>query len=274
MFSLPTAAQTVPPEEEEGVVHWAYGAFLGSGWYNVSGDRKAFVLRIPPRWTYRKASIDESGKRQTGIEFRLPLTLGLNQVDNLDGILDSTNFSTVSFTPGVEFVVPVNQEFQLRPYFNLGWGTEVGGKESAWVYHAGIKARYALPARKVDWGVLGAIQYAGYTPNIGDSSDMLNVMIGLENRHQFGDYEFAGNQLFLEWHGTYSRLSDPATFRRRNNPDIEIHDILEAGVSISMGEIPFRIFGINFQRFGLSYQVSSDGNYRAIKFNLRSPFSS
>ena len=86
MFPLSVLAQTVPPVEEEGVVHWAYGAFLGSGWYNVSGDRKAFILRIPPRWTYRQASIDEMGKRHTGIELRLPLTLGFNQVDNLDGI--------------------------------------------------------------------------------------------------------------------------------------------------------------------------------------------
>jgi len=275
MFSAGAVGQTVPPgEEQEGVVHWAFGSFLGTGWYRVSEDRNAFVFRIPPRWTFRPSSIDETGRRQTGIEFRFPVTLGLAEVEQLDGILDSQNFSTISFTPGIELEIPVNRKWSLRPYINLGWGTEFNGGESGWVYHTGIKSRYALPGTRADWGFLTAIQYAGFTPDNGESSDMLNLMAGLETRHHFGKFEFDGNPLFLEWHATYSRLSDPASFNRRNNPDVKIHDIWEAGVSISMGDIPFRVLGMNFQRFGLSYQLSSDGKYRAIKFNVRSPFSS
>ncbi len=257
---------------EENIVHWAYGSFLGTGWYRVSADRKAFVLRIPPRWTYRQSGMDDEGNRQIGIEFRFPLTLGLAQIDDLGGIINQENFTTASFTPGIELEIPVTEKWLLRPYLRVGWGKELDGGESAWIYEGGIKSRYVLPIKKGDWGLLGAVQYAGYKPNVGASSDMLNLMVGIETRQPLGQFSFRDNPLYLEWQVTYNRLSDPASFRRRGDPNIEIHDFWEGALAVSMGDKPFRIFGMNFDRFGLAYQISSDNRYRAIKINLRSPF--
>ena len=45
-------------------VHWAMGAFFGTGWYQVDDNRSVFVFRIPPRQTLRESSFDENGKRK------------------------------------------------------------------------------------------------------------------------------------------------------------------------------------------------------------------
>ena len=100
----PSSAQ----DTGEDSVHWAYAAFLGTGWYKLDSNRQVYVLRIPPRWYFRDSSIDESGKRQLGIEFHFPLTFGLHKLEQLDDFIDLDNIGTVSFNPGVEIEYPVS----------------------------------------------------------------------------------------------------------------------------------------------------------------------
>ena len=257
---------------DEGVIHWAYGSFLGTGWYRVAGDRKAFVLRIPPRWVYQNSGRSQDGEKTIGIEFLFPLTLGLEQIDDIPEIISSENLTTASFTPGVELEIPLNTNWVLRPYVMAGWGKEFTGKESAWIYQAGVKARYSFPQGNGNWRWLSAIQYAGYSPNNDKSSDMLNLMTGIENRQKLGDWAINSNQLFLDWHFSYNRFSDPASFRRKGDPDIEVNGFWEAAAAISFGEKPIRILGFKFDRLGFAYQISSDSEYRAIKLSLSSPF--
>ena len=52
-------------------VHWAMGAFFGTGWYQVDDNRNMYIFRIPPRQTLRESSIDEKGKRKLGIEIHV-----------------------------------------------------------------------------------------------------------------------------------------------------------------------------------------------------------
>jgi hypothetical protein len=257
---------------DDGVIHWAYGSFLGTGWYRVAGNRKAFVLRIPPRWVYQGSGWTEDEKPKIGIQFLFPLTLGLEQIEDIPAIISSENLTTASFTPGVELEIPLNNSWVLRPYLMAGWGKEFAGKESAWIYETGIKARYSLAWGNGNWRWLNAVQFAGYSPNEGKSSDMLNLMTGLENRQRLSDWSLNGNPLFLDWHVTYNRFSDPASFRRKGDPDIEVTDFWEGAAAISFGDKPIKILGFKFDRLGLAYQISSDTEYRAIKLNLSSPF--
>ena len=266
------AGNEVPADSEDGSIHWAYGSFLGTGWYKISGDRKAFVLGIPLSWKNRQSGWTEDGERQTGIEFRFPVTLGLAQIEDITSIVVPDNFSTASFTPGIELEIPLNRDWLLRPYLMAGWGKEVGGSESAWIYESGVKARYSLPWGNGSWGWLSAVQFAGFNPNIGESSDMLNLMTGIESSQPLGTWTFNSNQLFLDWHVTYNRFSDPATFRRNGDPRIEVTDFWEGAAALSFGEKPIKILGFKFDRLGLAYQISSDNEYRAIKLSLKSPF--
>lgn len=266
------ADNEAPADPEDGSIHWAYGSFLGTGWYKISGDRKAFVLGIPLSWNYQKSGWAEDGKRQTGIEFKFPVTLGLAQIQDITSIVLPDNFSTASFTPGIELEIPLNRDWMLRPYLMAGWGKEIGGDESAWIYESGVKARYSLSWGNGNWDWLSAVQFAGFSPNVGESSTMLNIMTGIENQQQLGNWAFNGNQLYLDWHFTYNRFSDPASFRRNGDSRIEVTDFWESAAALSFGNKPIKILGFNFDRLGLAYQISSDSEYRAIKLSLKSPF--
>lgn len=275
LLFLPTAAfanDEAVADSEDGSIHWAYGSFLGTGWYKVSGDRKAFVLNIPLSWDYQTSGWTEDGKRQTGIEFKFPVTLGLAQIQDISSIVSADNFSTISFTPGIELEIPLSKNWLLRPYILAGWGKEAAGDESAWIYESGVKARYALAWGNGSWAWLNAVQFAGYSPSTGKSSDMLNIMTGIENSQKLGDWSFNNNQLYLDWHFTYNRFSDPASFRRNGDDRIEVSDFWEAAAAISFGDKPIRILGLNFDQLGFAYQISSDNEYRAIKLSLKSPF--
>jgi hypothetical protein len=51
-----------------------------------------------------------------------------------------------------------------------------------------------------------------------------------------------------------------------------IQDQWEIGLALAKEGKPIKIGFMSFEHIGLSYKRSSNGHYRAISFNLRSPF--
>lgn len=52
-----------------------------------------------------------------------------------------------------------------------------------------------------------------------------------------------------------------------------VHDQFEVGIAMSLRDRPFKLWFLKFDRLGLGYTVSSDGNFEAITFSMRSWFS-
>ena len=127
-------------------VPWAYGAYFGTGWYQIEGDRDIYVIRYTPRWEFREAEIAEDGTRTIGIEFRVPITFGLDNFsyDDLIGSADPDNLSSLSFTPGIDITIPITEKWLLRPYGAVGWGGSFSSSESVLTYWGGIKSRYSF----------------------------------------------------------------------------------------------------------------------------------
>ena len=254
-------------------VHWAMGSFFGTGWYQVDENRTVYLLRIvPPRQTLRESSIDENGNRRLGIEFQYPFSLGLQKLDFLQDTIDSDNFATVSFTPGVQVEIPVTEKWYLRPYAHLGWGTELNSSESAWIYAGGIKSRYRLGNGKIKWSLLNAIHYAGYSPDFDNSGEYGSFMTGLEFNQPLKRFKLGGDDTLLNWHVTYNYLFDNLDFYVDENQIESINDTWELGLALGKGKKKLKIWFMSFEHVGLSFKQSSNGNYRAISLNTRSPF--
>ena len=161
-YSTTAKAQLLAIEEEPAKqVHWAMGAFFGTGWYQVAENRTVYIFRIPPRQTVRESSFDENGKRKVGVELQYPLSIGLHNLDEIPDFIDFDNFGTISFTPGVQVEIPVTQKWYLRPYAHIGYGVETTTSESAWIYYGGLKSRYRLGSGRVDWSLLNGLYFAG-----------------------------------------------------------------------------------------------------------------
>jgi len=264
--AVPAQAQQQPIS-----THWAFSAFFGSGWYQISENRTVFIVRIPPKQTLRHSSFI-AGKRIIGVELHYPLSIGLTNVDDFGGLIEPDNFATFSFTPGVELEVPVTEKWSLRPLVHAGWGKETNDSNSAWIYYAGIKSRYTPGNTRVDWSLLNSLYYSGYSPKHGQSEDLASVMLGAEIRQPLPWSDSAGNQLNLDAHFTYSKLLNQAEFFTPRRLSENIDDQWEIGLALRRSGKPLSLWFMKFEHVGLAYRWSSDGDYRAITLNFHSPF--
>jgi hypothetical protein len=267
-------AQAVPYEPEpEKQVHWALAAFFGTGWYQVDKNRSAFIFRIPPRQTVREAGWHEDGKRKLGIEIQYPLALGLHKLEDIPDFIEFDNYGTLTFTPGVQVEIPINHQWSLRPYAHLGFGYEKQSDEWAGIWYGGIKSRYQLgESDKLRWSLLNGIYYAGYKPEFKNRGQYASAMAGLEFNQPLGRMQLAGEPVWLNWHVTYNYLFDRLNFHVDEERTESIEDQWEVGLALGHSGKKVKIWFMSFEHVGLSYKWSSNGRYKAISFNLRSPF--
>jgi hypothetical protein len=265
-------ADKQPREDPARQVHWAMGAFFGTGWYQVDANRSVYIFRVPPRQTLRESSFSADGKRTLGIEFQYPFSFGLNKLDTLPDFADFDNYATVSFTPGVQVEIPVTEKWYLRPYAHLGWGMELNNSDSAWIYYGGLKSRYRLGSDESRWSLLNAIHYAGYNPEFEKRGRYGSFMTGLEFDHPLKGVTLGGDEAWLNWHMTYNYLLDKLNFHVEDDRVESINDQWELGLALGKGDKKMKFWFLSFEHVGLSFKWSSNGTYKAISLNMRSPF--
>lgn len=253
-------------------VHWAYSSFFGTGWYQIEDARSVFVLRVPFRHTLRESSLTGTGTDKLGIEIKYPVTVGLHDIEDLGGIVENDNFASITFAPGIELEIPINERWYLRTLAHLGWGTDIGADESAWIYYAGIKSRYEFPAKKNQWSLLGGLYYAGFSPDEGRSDHLAVAQLGTELKQPLGKARFHGEPIDLHWTFMYSFLGNDLHFNLPDGSFDPIGDQIEVGLQVSLRNRSFKVWFLDVQRLGVAYQFSSSGQLTAITFSMRSWF--
>lgn len=273
---LLTGSNRLPAQEpvDNAFVHWAFSAYFGTGWYRIRDDQSVFVVRFSPRWHWGEPGFEEDGRRSLGIEFRLPVTVGLHRLDadELTAILDVDNFGTATVTPGVEVEVPVTPRWSLKPLGYFGRGKELDGPQSAWIYWTGVKSRYRLGGEDSPISLVNSASYIGYTPNDGPSSDAVPLMGGLETRWPMGGLRLRGAPLYLDGHALYTAYLDDLDFQRGSLSDTGVSDEWELGLALSKGKEKLRFGFLEWDRIGLAYRFSSSGDLKAITLVFRSVF--
>lgn len=246
--------------------HWAYAATFGTGFYKVGID-KVFIFRI-----YPIVPLGFTKDRKISAEMRLPVTFGV-QTSDLDKIFEEPiydRFQTLSFVPGISLMVQINPLWTLRPYLHMGWGSEIQGNDSAWIFYSGLNSRYRFKLGKLGFGLLNAIQYQGYDPNHGEKDSFSRLVTGLEWDYPFGDKTFKGRQLYFFPHvAHYWYLADLKFLYINDEPLIEIKQEFEIALALGTKE-KISILGLSFDRFGLAY-ITND-NIEGIRFVLGSIF--
>ena len=263
-------AQESPPD----LGHWAYSPFFGSGWYQIRDTRDVYVIRATPRWEIREANFAENEIRTIGIEFRFPITFGLDRFsfDDLPGSIDLDNLTSMSVTPGVEITIPINERWWLRPHAAVGWGSTFNSSDSAWTYWAGIKSRYSFQHGKLDWALLNSVTYVGATPNRGSSESFWPLMAGLEFDYPLGARKLGGEQVFLSWHGMYTTFENELEDVIGDVTIEPINDQWEFGLSFRKEKSRIKILFMKFDRLGLAYRFSTSGDFEGISFVFHSVF--
>lgn len=260
--------------EDVSTIHWAYSTYFGTGWYQVGDERDAFSIRWAPRRTLQKPSLDEGEKRQWGTELRVPITLGLSHfpLDDVRGSFNPKNFANISVTPGVYVDVPISDRWTLRPFVAAGWGTLLNGDESAWSYWAGLRSRFAFHAGRWDGALLNSIGFVGYSPSTGPSSNFWPITTAVEMAMPLGKLKHDNKQLLVHPHVAYTYFQADLDIIRRDFSSEPISDQWEIALAVSKKDAPITIWKFSFDRLGLAYRFSSDGELQGIGLVFSSLF--
>jgi hypothetical protein len=243
------------PEQIPEQIHWALGTFFGTGWYEIEDNRSVFVLRIAPRQTVRESSLDADGRRRLGVEILYPVALGLSKLDRADDFIEFDNYASISFSP----------------YLHLGYGRELESGEGATIWYGGIKSRYRLGGGR-QWSLLNGAHLAGYKPEFEKRGRYGALMTGLEWQRPLRNLEWRSVPLYLNTHLTYDWFFDELNFHVDRYRAESFRDQWELGLALGGGGRPLEFGFLSFDHVGLAYRSSSDGNFRAITLNFRSPF--
>lgn len=247
------AQETRAVQDPQDLINWYYSATFGTGVYS-SGDRTVTVLQLPISWGLR--SPDE---QNSGLRLKVPITLGFYDYefdDVLEGDLPGA-VSTVSVMPGLEWEIPVSSNWTVRPYFSLGYGQELSGKESALIYDFGLKSRYIVGHdRGVEFALVNIVTAAGYRPRGGPSQPFSVLGIGLDLIIP-ANFTLFGRDASFGFTPAYYYFSHKLRFAEFDNADNRLREQFELSVSI-MSRKPWDLKYFDVDRVGLAFRTSDE----------------
>ncbi|UCH48411.1 MAG: hypothetical protein JSU95_00910 [Betaproteobacteria bacterium] len=246
-------AQTDAAADEQQLFNWYYAAIYGTGVYRA-GDRTVAVLQAPLSFTLRERSDEQWGLRLT-----LPVSLGFYDFD-FDDLVDQglpDRVSTISVLPGLELNRYITARWLLRPYFAAGAGWEIGGDEAAWIYDLGARSRFRLgDDRGTRFSLVNWLSLAGYKPSGGSRETLSLFAIGVDVEVPTGKTMF-GRPITVSILPIYYYYFTELNFAEFTDPENNVREEGEIALSL-LAEHPFRVLGINVDRFGIAIRTSAD----------------
>jgi len=266
-------------DETPAPIPWAYSAYFGTGVYEFEDGETSYIIRAAPSWRIREGSLDEQGRRTIGWRIRVPIAFGLHEFDTseLVAAVKLDNVSTITAVPGVEVDIPMTQRWTLRPFGAFGYGTQIGGDSSAWVYWAGLKSRVTFSADGFDWAIVNALTYSGYTDGKGasgvrTSSRVLPLLTAFEFDRPI-EKKIGGEPVHLYWTFGYTDyLANEPLLLGSFVTSVHIDDEWEVGMAFSRGKEPLKLWRFRWDRVGLAYRFSSDRRFQGISLSFSSIF--
>ena len=249
--------------ERQNLFDWYYSAVFGTGSYSI-GNRDVFVVTIPYTSQLRPASEDKYE-----IQWQFPVTFGFYDYEWQDiGDLEiPSDVATLSVLPGIKYIIPLSNDWIIKPFANLGYGKEFDGGEEAWIYSAGIRTLYKI--RQDHWRVSfgSALYYAGnYRKNKTDLG--FGAFEAAIDINHATTWKLNEQQVYLGGYAAVYLFSN-LEFTQSDEQTIEINDQYELGLTVSAAN-KLTIMGLEMERIGLGYLFAKD--FHAVRLVFSFPY--
>ena len=251
--SRSAAAKSLIAADPKDLYHWAYAAAFGTGAYHI-GDADLFAVRINPK--FKLATFHDD---RFSLNLRMPVTLGLQSID-IEEIVSTPiaeQFATLSFVPGLGLTLPVHPLWTLNPYFNYGWGTELQGEASAWIYFAGLNSRFLMEFEHLNMTLLNGVQWLGNNPDSGPEEQFARLINGLEADYPLGDWEIDGHRLYLKPHVVHYWYFDSLDLSVVSQRPEELNQEVEFALALGTRD-HVALWLLKFDRVGLGYRKGDE----------------
>lgn len=243
VISLSASAREEPP-----ATNYVYANYLGSGYYSV-GDSQVAIVTVP-----------FSRKRETSgpyaSNWRLPVSVGSYSFkfdpEDVRDIDLPRDVGTLTFVPGIEWIIPLSDQWHLEPYVDFGVGTNFNSSEDVLIYSIGLSSFYRFGNRdQYEW--VNRIYYAGdYSFTTESTTNFATLQSGLDwrvpgNLVRGEKRYFATLYTMVFWHFNKVELAGGslAAVTLRNN--------FEVGFTLGVEDGPGRSW-FNINRLGFGYR--------------------
>jgi len=249
--------------DRQNLFDWYYSAVFGTGSYRI-GERDVFVITAPYSNTYREASEDKYE-----IAYTLPVTLGFYDYATED-IIDleiPSDVATLTFLPGIHYVIPLSDNWVIKPFANLGYGKEFEGGEEAWIYSAGVRSLYHV--RENSWRIAfgSALYYAGNTRESESDLGFAALELAVDISHET-DMQMDGQKVYLGGYAAVYLFSN-LEFIQSDQTTFELNEQYELGLTISASD-HINMLGMELDRIGIGYLASP--GFRAWRLVFSFPY--
>lgn len=242
-------AQTGTVQNQSELINWYYAATFGTGFY-TAGDRTVAVLQAPISYGLKPPSEGE-----WGVKLLLPISFGFYNY-SLNSVVDHglpSRLNTVSAVPGIEFERIVSPRLDIRPYVSAGWGKDLSGSDSAFIYDVGIRGRYLLAEKGgVAFSLLGRVSEAGYRPQGGSTQPLGFVAAGIDITVPTG-HELADHPVSIGFTPSYWYYYRRLKFAQFSAPENRITEQTEFALSLVTSK-PWNVLGFDLDRIGIAVQ--------------------
>lgn len=253
LSSAQAQAQTDTVRDRESLINWYYAATFGTGTY-TAGDRSVTVFQLP--FSHPLQTVEDDG---VGLRFKLSATLGIYDY-GFDSVIHADlphRISTLSLLPGLEWEMLLNKRWTIRPYVDGGYGRELTGGQSAWIYDFGVKSRFIFAEHHgVEFALANALASAGYRSPGGPNQTFGYLATGLDitiptDKQLFGRTTYLG---FTPVYYYYFNRLNIAQFEDRSN---RIREEFELAVSL-VARKPWSLKFFHVDRVGLALRTNDD----------------
>jgi hypothetical protein len=251
---LAPAARALDPDDIDDLdVSYIYAAVMGTGTYKING-RRITMLQLPLDFTRREMTPD-----RPGLVWTLPVSLGYDTVTDHKwfGDLLDDDLVTLTVLPGLEYQIPLDETWTLKPFGSLGLGHDFSTGENVWmgVLGFGALATWILPGEgEIRWG--GALKAASeYQEKSSYDASFALLETGFDLRWAtpllLADRTVdAGVYYILQY---YLPEWDVDRLRPRESDVGPLHEI---GFSAGLGK-PVDLLGISFSRVRVGFTRGS-----------------
>ncbi len=251
---LPQAAHGRDPGDIENLdVSYIYAAVMGTGTYKING-RRITMLQLPLSFTHREMTAERSG-----LAWTLPVSLGYDAVTEHKwfGDLLDDDLVTLTALPGLEYQVPLNETWTLKPFGSLGLSHDFSTGENTWmgVLGVGVLGTWILPQEgEIRWGAAlrAASEYqekSNYDAGFGLFETGVDLRwdtpLVLADRGVNGGVYYVFQYYIPEW--------DIDRLRPRESDIGPLHEI---GISVGLRQ-PVSFLGVSFQRVRVGFNRGS-----------------
>lgn len=205
------------------------------------------IYRIPLSYSVRDVEDHPWGLRLT-----FPVSLSSSRIEAITDVDEFVaDLEAAAIIPGVEFVVPVSERWQLKPFAEVGIGRAGSGSGTEVLYAAGLRTRGDYRAGRVELTFGGAVAYKKPSTSRSSYDSYSRIEAGTDAQLPLG-FSIGHRRASGGVYGIVRRFSDLELADLGEQP-IALRDQYELGLSFST-DPELRLWKIRLPWIGLGYQ--------------------